>query len=92
MQHVDVVAVVGACAPERARYAKRMAAVTGRELVPATRLAVSPDPVDEAATIAPWITAPAGAVIELPHIRGHDRVGRAEIDHPLFAQLDCFLV
>lgn len=87
MQHVDIVAVVGACAPERARYAKRMAAVTGRALVPATRLAVSPDPVDEAATIAPWITAPAGAVIELPHSASViDAIG-ALTDRPEWSQL-----
>ncbi|ODA91131.1 hypothetical protein ATY41_00010 [Leifsonia xyli subsp. xyli] len=67
MQRVDIVAVVGVYAPERLRYAKRLAAITGREFVPATQLAISADPVDEAATISPGIKTPAGAVFEFPH-------------------------
>ena len=39
MDVVDVVAVVGSCVPERSRYAKELAAETGRALVPARVLA-----------------------------------------------------
>ncbi len=68
MEQVDVVAVVGTCAPERLRYAKRLAAMTQRVFVPAYRLALSPDPIDEAAALAPWTDQPAGAVFEFPEI------------------------
>ena len=66
MDKVEVLAVVGSCASERAVYAKRVAAMTQRTLVPATRLAVSLDPVDEALSIAPWVDEPAGALMEFP--------------------------
>ncbi|MGO1506911.1 Putative metal chaperone, involved in Zn homeostasis, GTPase of COG0523 family [Microbacterium esteraromaticum] len=66
MEQVDVLAVVGTCAPERRRYAKRLAAMTRRTFVPARRLALAPDPIDEALAVAPWSDAPAGAVIEFP--------------------------
>lgn len=66
MEQVEALAVVGSCASERAVYAKRVAATTHRMLVPATRLAVSPDPVDEALSIAPWVDEPMGAVMEFP--------------------------
>lgn len=66
MEQVEVLAVVGSCASERAVYAKRVAAMTQRMLVPATRLAVSLDPVDEALSIACWVDESAGAVMEFP--------------------------
>ncbi len=67
MDDVDVLAVVGACGPERARYAKRLAAESERTLIPARRLAIALDPLDEAMALAPWTDRPAGAVIEFPH-------------------------
>lgn len=65
MEQVDVVAVVGSCAPERQRFAKRMASDTQRMFVPAQRLAASPDPATEAAVLAPWAQG-AGVVCEFP--------------------------
>ncbi|MFT4134903.1 GTP-binding protein [Microbacterium sp.] len=66
MEQVDVVAVVGSCAPERARYARRLAQQTRRMFVSAHQLAVSPDPIDEAAALAAWADTSGGAVIEFP--------------------------
>lgn len=60
-----VTAVVGTCAPERAAYARRFADRTGRSFHTADRIAMSPDPVDEALALAPWSGAD-GAVIEFP--------------------------
>lgn len=66
MKKVDVVAVVGACAPERQRYAKNLSAATGRMLVTAARLTLAPHAATEAAALAPWSDRPAGAVAEFP--------------------------
>ena len=66
MHQVDVVAVVGACAPERRRFAERAARATGRALVTADRLDGADDPVLEAAGLAPWVHTHAGAIVELP--------------------------
>lgn len=66
MDQVDVVAVVGSCAPERERYAARLAALTGRTLIPAQRLEVTPDAAAESVTLARWSAHPAGAAVELP--------------------------
>lgn len=66
MDPVDVIAVVGPCAPERLRYAKRLAVLTNRMFVPATRLTVAGDPAQEAASLAPWADTPAGMVAEFP--------------------------
>ena len=66
MDAVDVIAVVGACGPERLRYAKRLAQLTNRAFFPASRLAGSPDPAQEAAVLASWTDPAAGAVVELP--------------------------
>ncbi|GAA1855284.1 GTP-binding protein [Microbacterium koreense] len=63
MEAVDVVAVVGACGPERRRFAARLAASMSAELLPASRLEGSPDPCHEAAVLSSWTT---GAVVELP--------------------------
>lgn len=68
MQQIDVIAVVGSCASERAVFAKQLAAATHRMLISATRLTVSPDPIDEALSIAPWVDEPAGALMEFPTI------------------------
>lgn len=66
MDAVDVVAVVGSCAPERFQYAKRLADSSSRMLVPASRIALAGDPIDEAAALVPWANGPAGAVVEFP--------------------------
>lgn len=66
MDEVDVLAVIGTCAPERARYAARLAAASGRVLFPARRLGMAPDPVDEAVGLVPWTDRAAGAVCEFP--------------------------
>lgn len=76
MAEIDVVAVVGACAPERLRYAKRAAVVTERVFLPATRLASSPDPLEEAIALVPWAAGPAGVVLELPsHVPVREAIG-----------------
>lgn len=66
MAEVDVVAVVGVCGPERLRYARELAADTGRLFVPASRLAMSPDPAGETTALVPWVTNAEGVVIEFP--------------------------
>lgn len=66
MGTVDVVAVVGTCAPERRRYAKRLSITSQRASIGAVRLAVSDDPIGAALDVLPWIASPAGAVIEFP--------------------------
>ncbi|WP_129656699.1 GTP-binding protein [Rothia halotolerans] len=65
MDPVDVVAVVGACAPERRRYAAELARASGREIFPAARLGMAADPVEEGAALAPWAGV-KGAVVEYP--------------------------
>lgn len=66
MDAVSVIAVVGACKPERLSYAKQLARTTNRAFIPATRLAGSPDPLQEAAVLASWTDPASGAVVELP--------------------------
>ncbi len=66
MEPVGVIAVVGACRPERLRYARRLAAETNRMLIPAVRLVGSPDPAREAAVLSSWADPSVGAVVELP--------------------------
>lgn len=61
----DVIAVVGTCAHERAAYASHFATRTDRTLHTAARVALSPDPVDEALALAPW-SGDRGAVVEFP--------------------------
>ncbi|WP_206427737.1 hypothetical protein [Gulosibacter massiliensis] len=61
-----VAAVVGSCAPERARYAEQLRRATDGVHVSARRLSMSPDPLDEACALAQWANTPAGAVIEFP--------------------------
>ncbi|MDO4919628.1 GTP-binding protein [Kocuria sp.] len=66
MDSVDVVAVVGACPPERSHFAREVARRTRRMLIPAQRLALAADPVAEALGLVPWCTRPAGALVEFP--------------------------
>lgn len=66
MDQVDVIAVVGTCTPERARYAEHLAAATERLPISAARLGMSADPVDEAQALAPWSDLPGGCAIEFP--------------------------
>lgn len=66
MGAVDVVAVVGTCAPERRRYAKRLSITSQRASVGAVRLAVGDDAIGAALDVVPWIASPAGAVVEFP--------------------------
>lgn len=63
---VDVVAVVGGCAPERRRYARRLAMAHRRMLVPAARLAKTSEPAELAAALAGRAAPSAGAVVEFP--------------------------
>lgn len=64
MDAVNVVAVVGGCAPERRRYARRLALADGRMLVPATALTLTPDPAEMAATLSRRAEPASGAVVE----------------------------
>ena len=67
MDAVHVIAVAGAHAGERSRYAERLARLTGRTYFAADDLAGSPDPAQEAAVRSSWADPGVGAVIELPH-------------------------
>lgn len=67
MDRVDVIAVVGTSVEDRGEYARWLADLTDREFISAQRLALSPDPVDEAVALAPWCRS-RGAVIEFPRI------------------------
>jgi len=62
----DAIAVVGSCGPERRAYAQQLARLTGRALIPASRLAGSPHPAQEAAVLASWTATGPGVVVELP--------------------------
>ncbi|GGH50682.1 GTP-binding protein [Microbacterium album] len=63
MNEVDVIAVVGACAPERREQAERLAAQTARPLVPADRVSGLSAPVDDAVAL---LACREAAVIEFP--------------------------
>ncbi|GAA1685730.1 hypothetical protein GCM10009792_01990 [Microcella alkalica] len=76
MQPVDVIAVVGACAAERAAYAQRLASATGRGILRAARLSSEDDPLTAAADLAPGMATRSGLVIELPaETAAHDLLG-----------------
>lgn len=62
----DVIAVIGACEPERASLARRWATRTRRPLVTARRLEGYPSVIDAAVTLAWHPSAPNGVVIEFP--------------------------
>lgn len=66
MESIGVIAVAGVCRPERQGYARRLAASTGRPLLPASRVAGSPDPAHEAVILASWKDPATGAVLEVP--------------------------
>ena len=66
MEHVDVIAVIGNCAPERRSFAGGLAKRRSRSLIVADRLAAHPDPGLEAVAIAPWIRSRTGVVVEFP--------------------------
>ncbi|WP_395640281.1 GTP-binding protein [Pseudolysinimonas sp.] len=61
----DVIAVVGPCAPERRRYAERLATLTGRAFFPASAMEGAADALEEGRILAGWAGKP-GAVLELP--------------------------
>ncbi|MCS4277560.1 G3E family GTPase [Mycetocola sp. BIGb0189] len=71
MDQVDVVAVVGACAPERALYARRLSEESGRALIPAAHLS-RPSAVDAltwaetSADGSATVDVSAGVVVECP--------------------------
>lgn len=66
MDAAGVIAVVGACGPEREGYARRLAPLTGRTLIPASRVRSAPDPAHEAVARAAEEDPLGGAVVELP--------------------------
>ncbi len=66
MDAVEVIAVIGACAPERAGLARRWAAHAGRMLVSASRLASYPDPIEASIALASHPAISGGVVIEFP--------------------------
>ena len=66
VEQVDVVAVVGACAPERQQYARHLAAASDRMLPPADRLARSLPPAQGGVAGAPWSDRPAGTTGDSP--------------------------
>lgn len=66
MKHIDVIAVLGTCAPERHLYAQQLAVATSHIHIPAERLSLSKNPSQEAAMLAPWTNISDGAVVELP--------------------------
>ncbi|MDO3399908.1 GTP-binding protein [Mycolicibacterium neoaurum] len=65
MDTVDVVAVVGACCPERARHARHLAAATRRALLAAADIADREDIASAVAKVR-WHRHVAGTVVELP--------------------------
>lgn len=62
----DVIAIIGACEPERASLARRWATRSRRPLVTAQRLGGYPSAIDAAVTLAWHPSAPNGVVIEFP--------------------------
>lgn len=66
MQIIDVTLVVGPCAPERFAAARQIAEKEKAAFIPASRLAISPDPLDEALALVPWAYTEARAVVEFP--------------------------
>lgn len=66
MEPVDVLAIVGTCAAERASLARSLAAATDRTLIAATSLSGHRDPVGEAVMLAAWADTERGALVESP--------------------------
>ncbi|CAL4860358.1 GTP-binding protein [Microbacterium sp. MM2322] len=65
MHETDVIAVMGACGPERAMYAERLSLATGKPLLPASRLSAD-DPAAQAAAFLPWLDLGDGVIAEFP--------------------------
>lgn len=63
---VDLVAVVGSCAPERHALAMSLAAGDGRWFIPAQRLAMTADPLEELVSLTRWASQPELIFAELP--------------------------
>ncbi|MGO3152832.1 MAG: GTP-binding protein [Galactobacter sp.] len=71
MDIIKTTAVVGTCARERSAFARDLAALTGDALWSAGRLGLVPDPIDEAASLIPWLRIPGAdpdtsAILEFP--------------------------
>jgi len=65
MNKTDVIAVMGACGPERAAYATGLSRATSRPLLAAARLPAH-DPASIAAAVLPELESGAGVVAEFP--------------------------
>ncbi|WP_018602570.1 GTP-binding protein [Mycobacterium sp. 155] len=65
MDVVDMVAVVGACGPERLRHAKGLAVMSNRSFLTVPDLGDS-DPISEAIDLLRWRQCAAGTVVEFP--------------------------
>ncbi|QKT06599.1 GTP-binding protein [Gordonia sp. X0973] len=66
MRSVDVLAVVGTCAPERAGFATRLAGGAKRALLPAASLEKAADPLDAAVSTVRYGSWQTGVVVEFP--------------------------
>lgn len=76
MDAVEVIAVIGACAPERAALARRWAARSQRLLVTASRLAGYPDPIEASISLASHPAVSKGVVVEFPsEVSATDLIG-----------------
>ncbi|QIM17346.1 hypothetical protein G7067_05830 [Leucobacter insecticola] len=82
MDEINVLAVVGSCAPERFRHAARLASAAGRVFFPAQRLGLAADPIQEALALIPWTDRPAGAVCEFPTATHPTEIIGAFADEP----------
>lgn len=65
-RRVDVVAVVGACGPERQEQAERLSRAQERVLLPARRLRAEPQILDQAVSLLARMPAETGLVVEHP--------------------------
>lgn len=63
---VELIAVVGTCAPERHSLAMTLSKQHGRWLIPAGRLRLAVDPLDELQSLVRWATPPECVLAELP--------------------------
>ncbi len=67
MPSTDVIAVVGACPPERRTYAARLARSTLRPFLPASHLVAVGDATASAPDLARDLDGGRGVVVEFPH-------------------------
>ena len=89
---IDIIAVTGACAPERRLQAERLSAAPRAMLLPAARLAMHPEPLREALALAPWAGPGGTAVIEFPaDVRATEIIGAcaAESDRLRMTHIVC---